>query len=45
MSDAILVRPIARADYAQAMRLYDQVCEGARAGPMLRVDVEIANGK
>ena len=32
------------ADHYAAMCLYDQVCEGARTGPMLRVDVEIANG-
>lgn len=31
-----------RDEYA-AMRFYDQVCEGARKGPMLRVDVEINN--
>jgi hypothetical protein len=27
-----------------ALRLYDQVLEGARSGPVLRIDVEIANG-
>lgn len=32
------------ADHYAAMLLYDQVCEGARTGPMLRVDVEIASG-
>ena len=32
------------ADHYAAMILYDQVCEGARSGPILRVDVEIANG-
>ena len=31
-------------DRYAAMRFYDQVCLGAKDGPMLRIDVEIANG-
>lgn len=30
-------------DYA-AMKFYDEICEGGRCGPYLRIDIEIKNG-
>lgn len=43
-ADRIVILKFQCVDIYAAMKLYDQVCEGARSCPILRIDVEIAKG-